>query len=350
VILLTTAHSTRILLIQLYGLGDVVLLTPAIRVLRERFPGARLDFLTEDPGADVLATNPHLDEILLFPRSGEPRWPLLRSIRRRRYDAVIDFRSTPRTAAVVAMSGSRIRSGQRGRGPRNLLYTHLVPKRPPLELYMAQRNFQLLEPLGVRPRADTSFSPEITLTDADREWAAAFWRQAAFEPGRPVVAVSVVSSYAYKNWGAERWAVVADALGDAGAQLLFTHGPGEQPQVQAVLARMRQRPLVVGDFPSIRSMAALVAHCTLWIGNDGGSKHVATAAGVPTVTVFRWQQGRNWTDTSPGSPHVALETAPPQGCDLVCTVCPHLGCLTALDADVVTRAALGSLGLRPAGI
>jgi ADP-heptose:LPS heptosyltransferase len=83
----------RFLLVQPRFMGDVLLCTPSIRALRRAYPAARIDFLTEPPGADALRGNPHLDAVIEWPRERNALsrgWSL-----RGRYDTVVDFRSTP---------------------------------------------------------------------------------------------------------------------------------------------------------------------------------------------------------------------------------------------------------------
>ena len=331
----------RLLLVQFAAMGDVILCTPAIRAARRAFPNARIDFLTRPLGADALTGNPHLDEILVY-RDSE-HWQMIREIRRRRYDAVVDFHSYPRTAYVVALSGAKRRVGFRGRGPRNLAYTDLDSKERVLGSYIALRKVQMLELLGVDFGPDPDTSLEIAISDADRNWAERAWQQMGLIPGRQTVAISAVSREGFKNWGPERWARVADALADTGAQVLLTNGPGERDQAAAVVERMRHSPAWDHGPTSVRQLAALYERCALWVGNDGGPKHVAVAAGVPSITVIRWTMGTTWTDQRPGSPHRFFENAPADPCDFVCKDCSHRGCLEAVSPDGVLAAARAML-------
>jgi heptosyltransferase III len=335
----------RILLVQLAQLGDVLHCTPAVRVVRRAFPGARIDFLSRGPGVDALKGNPHLDDVLSYPTGFRKLIGLVREIRRRRYDVVVDFHSNPRTAPVVAASGIQVRIGFRGRGPRNRAYTRLFGRDDMAGSYSAAHKIDLLRQAGipVAPGAADDLALDVVVGEAERQWAAEVWRRLGIAEDRPMVVVSAVSREGYKNWGLGRWAEVADGLIDAGAQVLLTNGPGELDQVETVVGQMRRTPFWNHGTTTVRQMAALYERCDLWVGNDGGPKHLAVAAGVPTVTVIRWTHGPNWTDTRPGSPHVFLERPPPQGCDLRCVQCPHLACLGAIPAADVRAAALASL-------
>jgi ADP-heptose:LPS heptosyltransferase len=279
-----TNAPQRILLLQLYHLGDVILTTPTIRAARLAFPDARIDFVTSALGAQALEANPHIDNVLVKPSF----W----SVTRARYDAVVDLHSVPRTARVVAASLARVRLGLRGRGPRNLAYTMLLP-REQRAVYMALQKLRMLAPLGVAPEA-ADLALEIAVDDSQQGWA-----QQTFERlglGSPVVAVSPVAKHQFKQWGAARWARVADVLVEAGAQILVTSGPGEADQAEAVVSAMDHTPVWRYGPTTIRQLTALYARCALWIGNDGGPKHIATAVKTPTITVYRRTLGGVWSD------------------------------------------------------
>lgn len=280
-----TAAPQRILLLQLYHLGDVILTTPAIRAARAAFPSATIDFVTGPGGAHALERNPHLDSILV--NAG------LVEIFRHGYDAVVDMHSVPRTAKLVAATRAKTRIGLRGRGPRNFAYTMLLPREPDA-VYMALQKLRLLRPLGI---ADTGadLTLEIAIHDEERLFAARTFERFGLGT-QPVVAISPVARHEFKQWGAARWASVADALAESGAQILITSGPNEEAQAAAVAVLMKHQAVWQHGSTTVRQMAALYQRCALWLGNDGGPKHMATAAGTPTVTVYRRKLGGVWSD------------------------------------------------------
>lgn len=322
----------RILLLQPRWMGDVLLCTPAIRAAREAFPSAQIDFVTERPGAEVLRQNPHVDEVLVAERGIGSRLRLWARIARSGYDAVVDFRSTNSTAQLTALSRASIRVGIRGRGPRNLAYTRLVD-RPKLTQYAARHKLDMLSGIGVPVHYINDLSLELHVSTQAREWARELWVDRKLE-GQVVVGLTPVSREPYKQWSATRWAAVADRIGAEGARVVVTHGPGERERVQQVLEAMRTRP-VWGLETSVERLAAVLERCDLWVGNDGGTKHVAVAVDTPTIAVSRWQIGPVWTDATSPVSHSFIDQAPPGGCDLRCERCSHLGCLAAVEVDDV---------------
>ncbi|HEY0304932.1 MAG TPA: glycosyltransferase family 9 protein, partial [Longimicrobiales bacterium] len=218
--------------------------------------------------------------------------PGLFSVYRTRYDAVVDMHSVPRSARMVAASLARVRIGLRGRGPRNLAYNRLLPREKEA-VYMAVQKLRMLAPLNVQTTADLSL--DLAISDADRIHAAERWLAFGLID-HPVVAISPVARHAFKQWGAARWAAVADALAARGLRILITSGPGEREQARAVATAMKHEATWDFEPGTVHQLAAIYQRCMLWLGNDGGPKHIAAAAGTPTITVYRRRLGAVWSD------------------------------------------------------
>src|SRR5687767_13387753 len=125
-----SAGRVKILLIRLRLIGDVVFTTPIPRALKRVFPDAHVAYLVEPDAAPVVTGNPHLDEVIVAPRPrglarlvGDLR--LARSLRRRRYDLVIDLHGGPRSAWLALLSGAPRRIGYQIKG-RTWMYTRAV--------------------------------------------------------------------------------------------------------------------------------------------------------------------------------------------------------------------------------
>ena len=139
----------KFLLIQLRRIGDVLMTTPSIRLLRESFPEAELTFMTEAPADQVLRNNPFLDEILLYRKAQtfSESISFFRKIRESQYDCVIDFFGNPRSALMTRFSAAPIRIGFDFRG-RSWAYTHPV-KNSTEVTYAAEDKATLLTALGI---------------------------------------------------------------------------------------------------------------------------------------------------------------------------------------------------------
>jgi ADP-heptose:LPS heptosyltransferase len=320
----------RILVIQLRALGDVLLCTPALRQLRRAFPDARIDFLTTGVGRLVLDGNPRVDTVRLYRAGWGEGWRRFREIRAAGYGAVVDFNGINRSAIVTRLSGAPVRVGLHARGTRTLAYTRSAGKEKG-GAYSAWRKVNALRTLGI-PVDDLDLDLELFPGAEDHAWAEEEWRRLGLPRDTPVVAISGVSKIERKRWPAERWARVADAVADGGFAVLLTHGPGEEAQVERIVEAARH-PLFRGHRPTtVRQLGALYARCRLWIGNDGGPRHIAVAMGIPTLAVARAGVGAAFTDTRPDSPHRFLEAPriPDTG----------VRAIQALAADTVVEAAV----------
>ncbi len=303
------ATSARILVVRLRRLGDVLLLTPTLRAIRLAYPAARLDVLTLAGFDQVLINNPHVDRLLVLER-GISSWLRVTGIcRAARYDAVLDLQSSPRSALFVLTSGVQVRVGWEKQRPRDRIYNHLVPGwNDPI--YVARKLPRVAAAIGVPAPADVRL--ELAVSGADRERAAALFTQAGIRSDRPIVAISAAAKVRDKQWLPERYAEVADGLVRThGAQLVLTAAADEVEQVRAVVARMQERPALWGyGATTIQELAAMYERCHVWIGNDGGAKHIATAAGCPTVVIIRTGGERLWTDCA-NDPDQVVVSAPP---------------------------------------
>src|SRR5437868_6866490 len=174
----------RILLVRLSAIGDVVVTTLVARVLRQALPEAYLAWLVEEKAADVLIGNPHLNEVIVWPRSSWQReagqWgqfarhrEFVADLRRQRFDVGIDFQGLARSAGLLAAAGIRHRIGNtRSREGSGLCYTLRVP-RPP-EPSSRQRCLDLLRPLGVESQDRRMV---IGIQEEQRRNAASFLEQ-----------------------------------------------------------------------------------------------------------------------------------------------------------------------------
>ncbi len=304
----------KFLLIQLRRIGDVLMTTPSIRLLRESFPEAELTFLTEVPADQVLRNNPFLDEILIFRKAQtiSDSISFFRNLRDQQFDCVIDFFGNPRSALMTRFSFAPIRIGFGFRG-RSWAYTHPVKISSELS-YAAQDKAQLLGELGI---STDDFELNFFPDEQDKEYAEQLFSQLGIRDGDFVVSLSPVSRQPYKVWPAERFATVADGLVQKyKAKILFLFGPGEEHFIDSVRGSMRQKALPVYDIPSLTETMAILNKVDLHFGNDNGVRHFAVAGGIPTLTIFGRPWAANWTPPKVDL-HSTLEHDP--GCKNNCT-------------------------------
>ncbi|MFH2129774.1 MAG: glycosyltransferase family 9 protein [bacterium] len=305
--------TEKLLCIQLKQLGDVLMITPAIRSLAAANPESAIHVLTQKPADDIFKYSPYIQKTILYPGTENPRkiFSLIRSLRKERYTMVIDFHGLPITALLSRLSGAPIRIGFKKPG-RSGFYTHAVEPAAGVSyspLKMA-RLLTVLRISKVDPGLDFFPGPE------DEVAVDKILKQIKPDPHKLLVSISPVSRREYKVWPPEYFAEICDFLVDrCGAQILFLWGPGEYPFIQAVRDKMRQPSLPDYDIPTIRETVALLKRVDLHIGNDNGPMHFAISAGVPTVAIFGKPLLRNWSPPDQDR-HLAVEFDP--GCKEQC--------------------------------
>src|SRR6185503_646817 len=216
----------RVLVTRLRRIGDAILSLPVLDALRAAFPDVLVDFLAEEGPAQAAVGHPAVDRVLVLDRTLSSILPaspgLLWSLRRARYDWVIDLYGNPRSAALAAWTGARVRVGPARRGRRRL-YTHPVP--PSGEsLSAVDHHLRSLRVLGLSPRR---VPPRIGLSEAERREGRARL-DAVLPPGPPRVGIHPGNRWPSKRWPEERFVALARAVPRLGARAVVMAGPGEE--------------------------------------------------------------------------------------------------------------------------
>ncbi|RLB13872.1 MAG: lipopolysaccharide heptosyltransferase II [Deltaproteobacteria bacterium] len=279
--------APSILVVRLSSLGDVLLTTPVLRALRQKWPGARISFLTKEEFAPLLHNNPHLDEVITTSGGGtfEQSRDLVRKLRYRKWDLLVDlhrslrsflFRRLVPAARTVVYSKYRLKRTL-------LIYTRLdlYPASVPL---VPERYVKPLEPFGVKLDEGPC---ELFLDESDRE-PALKKISARWPSSPPLLAVAPGSAWPIKRWPVESFAESARELALRFGFKVILLGSKKDAEICARLAQILGQKLcldLAGKLP-IRGSAAAVAEARLLLTNDTGLMHIATAVGTPVVAVF----------------------------------------------------------------
>jgi lipopolysaccharide heptosyltransferase II len=328
----------RVLVTRLDYLGDVVLSLPLVDALAARWPGIEIDYLTRSPAADLLAGETHagrISRVFTLERGGGfmDSLRLIRALRRRRYRAVIDLYSNPRSAWLSWFTGARVRVGGDRRGRRHL-YTH--PMRVGAEVRAATaHHLSYGAPLGVKAEATR---PVLHIGAEEAEGARAALRAAGVDTGtqRPLVGIHPGGKWSVKRWPTEKFAGLVSLLRSRmNAEVVVFTGPGEEMHTHALRAAVGDGVHYLDVMP-IRDLAAVVSVLDAMVACDGGVMHVAVACGTPTVGIFGSAEPEVWFPYQGLGPFkAAFKPLPCRPCHR--HECPlgHTDCLNGLHADRV---------------
>jgi predicted lipopolysaccharide heptosyltransferase III len=287
----------NILVIKLRYIGDVLLATPVLRALRERFPDAHLTVAVNRGTEDVLKWNQDLNEVLIVERSGlAAQFKFLREIRRRGFDCVIDLTDGDRSAVLARYSGAPVRIGlneeHRWRG---LLYTTVVQPGPET-MHRVEHDLETVRPLGIQPKA----GPLVLTTSPQDDAAAArlleqMTGESTSSDANRLVMLQPGARYWFKAWPAERFAELAGRLAEQyGCRILIGGDTRERDLAEAIRANARTAVVSLAGRLTLLQYAAVLKRCALFVGNDNGPMHMAAALGVPVVVLFGPSNPAEW--------------------------------------------------------
>lgn len=288
----------NILIIKLRYIGDVLLSTPVLTALRERFPAARLTMAVNRGTEDMVAYNSNLNDVLVVERSGiASQLGLLHQVRQRRFDCVIDLTDGDRSAFLSWFSRAPVRIGfndeHRWRGR---LYTTIVPARNAV-VHRVERDLATLTPLGL----DAKAGQVVLHTSKEDDEAAERLLQeigvirAEGGVAKPLVMFHPGARYWFKAWPAERFAALADRLSETyGCQVLIGGALQDRAIADVIYNESASRPISIAGRATLLQFASLVKRCRLFIGNDNGAMHMAAAVGTPVVGLFGPSNPAEW--------------------------------------------------------
>ena len=339
---LSTLQPERVLVMMPTWLGDCVMATPALRVLRRRFASAKLSMLLPAAMAPVFEPCPLVDQRLVWSkRDGVARTG--RRLRPERFDLAVVLPGSFRSALLAWLAGAKRRLGYRRDKRGWLLTDRLDPPRsggrrgrftpvPTLRYYL-----DLVKATGAEIRdEDKAMKLWVHREDEARAWARL--GEAGIElDGRPLAVLVPGGNRPEKRWPPERFAALADHLHAAhGATVAVSGSPAEAAVLEAVTDRAGcdvANLLEAGI--DLRLLKSVFALAKLVVTNDTGPRHVAVAMGTPVVSLFG-PTPLPWTVLD--CTHEITLVAPDSH-DAAGNLKPEGGTITAIALDDVKQAA-----------
>jgi ADP-heptose:LPS heptosyltransferase len=193
-------------------------------------------------------------------------------------------------------------------------------RQPPREArHMRERHLWKLRLQAPRAAASADTDGSVWLSPRDVAHADHLWNRWRLERGKPLIIICPGARSHIKRWTAEGFARVADRLmAEAGAQVVFSGEPDEEPVIEEVLQRMDRRAHSAVGLTTIRQLGALMRRAQLVITNDSASLHLASAVGAPTIALFGPTDAGKYGPTAPA--HRTIRRA------LFCAPCEQAAC------------------------
>lgn len=284
----------KILIIKPSSLGDIILALPTLSALRRSFPDSQISWLIRPEFAPLLKNHPHLDEIIFFDRKFIGKalynyqaifalWSLIRELRDKKFDIVLDLQGLFRTASLSWLSGCKNRFGMSKAGEfAHIFYTHKIPQ-DKASIHLVDYYLKISQAAGV---SDISVQFILPQDSAASEYVAKLLLTNNINPKNYAVLIPG-SRHTDKYWPIERFAVLADRISEKWGSSVVATGTTSEKTLIDKLSKLSKTP--VANFAGLTNLSQLVTllkGAALVVSNDTGPGHIAAALGMPLVIIF----------------------------------------------------------------
>lgn len=269
---------------MLSAVGDAVHVLPVVNAIKRADPRSHVTWVLQPGPASLVDGHPSVDEIVRFDRSRG--WRAFQDVRDalhgQRFDVVLGLQDYLKAGILTAMASAPVKLGYdraRARDANWLFTNRRIPPHAPQ--HIQDEYLEFTAALGI----DSSVIEwNIGPWGAEREWQREFMKQ--FE--RPIVSLVIGTSRTQKDWIAERWGELADALsGRFGLQPVLVGGrsPREEATEKVILERTRHKPVSALN-SGLRRLVAILDASELVISLDTGPLHMAVALERPVISLL----------------------------------------------------------------
>ena len=355
----------KILIINPFGIGDVVFSTPLIEILKNRFPGSFIGYLCNRRVSELIATNPKLDTVFVYEKDeyrdawqrskiecSKKIWAFLMTIKKERFDISIDLSLGYQNSMFLKLIGIRRRLGFNYRDRGVFLTDKITVKgfdrKHVVDYYLDV--LALLIPDIKRYEAE----PKLYASPAEIEYADKFFKSAGIEDRDMVIGLIPGCGASWgldanqRRWDKANFAILADRLIEKyGAKIMLLGSAKETAICDAVQRSMSKNVINHCGRTSMTELVGILAKCKAVVTNDGGPLHMAAGLGVKTVSIFG-PVDESIYGPRPAAYHLVMSKK-----DLACrpcyrnfkySKCDNRLCLSGITVDEVLDACEKALG------
>lgn len=339
--------ANKILVHSLFNLGDVLLSTSAVALLKQAYPNAQITMMVRPESVDMLTDHPHIHDILVFDYRGKQRslagqLELLREIKKRRFDIVISFDRKSRAGILSWLAGIPVRVV-----PDRIfddvptwvtrLYTHVINIPHDLAEHHQADSFQeiIRQFCGI----DGKTRPVMgRILPENQAKAKMLIRQ--FPEKKKKVALCIKGTFALKNWPRERFADLVSRLDKQLDAVFYVIGTeGDKVYANEMIAMSHVPIANFCGSTSVRDLAALMEQTDLFITVDTGATHVAATTSVPMVVVYGCSRPRRSGPCTNSA--ITISKEPPCcPCKIAEKDCNAADCLLQVSVNEMAHAAM----------
>lgn len=274
----------RVLLIRFSSLGDVVLVSAVIEALRQHRPDAEVFLLTKAEYTSLYERDPRVAGVIPLNEGAGVRdlISLARTLKAMAFDVVIDLHANLRSHLLTDLLGKMdtIRYRKRHWTRWAMMHTRWLQTSVP---HTVDAYLDALAPLGIR----TQCKPLLYINPAATPAVDAFLDEQMIGPEDTLIGIQPGSKWPLKRWTIDGFATVAGTLMQKpGVKVVFLGDAADQAFVAQICSRLNHQPIIGTGRFDLKELVGIISRCALFLTNDSGPMHIASALGVSTVALF----------------------------------------------------------------
>lgn len=300
----------KILIVRLSAIGDVVMASPLAHAFKNTNRDSHITWLVEESAAEVLRGNPHIDEVLIWPRG---RWKgllkagrisalikeffsLTRELRRKPgFDLAVDIQGLLKSGIWTFLSGARQKIGLGSKEGSRILMDRVVERTGPSDRISSQY-LQFADDLAL---VTDGFPMMVPTLPEDDQFAEDFITTNGLARG--FITLCPFTTRPQKHWFDERWVLFANRIMDQrGLLSVLLGGPLDKPAAGKISGAANGTIISITGETTLKQAAAIIRRSSLLAGVDTGLTHMGFALGTPTVALFGATRPYLYTDWMPG--------------------------------------------------
>ncbi|MCK4463606.1 MAG: glycosyltransferase family 9 protein [Candidatus Omnitrophica bacterium] len=332
----------RILITRTDRIGDVMLSTPVIKAVRDKYPDAYIAFCVGPHAFEIVDKNPYLNDVIVYDKKGKHKsvFGIIRfifEIKRIKFDMAIILHSTNRMNLTCFLAGIPKRTGYDRK--LGFLLTDKIPyTKQEGKKHEMEYTLDVIRHIGIEP-SDKRLYMSLH-KDTEKKIKKIFEAHDIHKMNK-IVAINPGASCPSKRWPIEYFSEVVDRLNEEyGAKVIILGGPDSVESVRLLLGNIKTKVIDLTEKTSVSLLAGILSKSHLFISNDSGPVHIAVSVGTPVIAIFgRSDEGlspKRWGPLGPSD--IALHK------DVGCRVClahrcdKDFKCLKAITVDEVMEA------------
>ena len=290
-------NFSRILIVRTDRIGDVLLSTPVIKAIRETYPHAYIAVMVSSYAKEIVEGNPYLDEVIVYDKDHRHKgWlssiKFALNLKKKKFNLAVILHPTNRVHLITFFAGIPKRIGY-DRKFGFLLTDRIKHTKQLGQKHELEYSLDLLGHLGIHGQDKNIFIP---IKAESEKWVEDLFDQEKIDKLDRLLAIHPGASCPSKIWPQDRFAQAADRLVEEyGFKVLIIAGPKDIAHAKVVARNMRHAVIDLSGKTSISQLASVLKRCRLFISNDSGPVHIASAVGTPVISIF----GRNQKGLSP---------------------------------------------------